>query len=81
LMEKIMLADMAKNYNVRTAVAKFSFPFMVVSGRQDPVAVFPTMDIMELNKNARIAWINRCGHMPWVEQPKIFYEEIFKFLK
>jgi proline iminopeptidase len=81
VMEKIMLADMAKNYNVRSAVGQFSFPFLVISGRQDPVAVFPTMDIMQLNRHAQIVWLNRCGHMPWVEQPQIFYQEVVKFLQ
>jgi pimeloyl-ACP methyl ester carboxylesterase len=80
-MENIMLADMAKNYNVRPAISHFSFPFMVVAGRQDPVAIFPTVDIMQLNKKAQIVWINKCGHMPWLEQPQIFYKEIFNFLK
>lgn len=81
VMENIMLADMAKNYNVRPAISHFSFPFMVVAGRQDPVAIFPTVDIMQLNKKAQIVWINKCGHMPWLEQPQIFYKEIFNFLK
>jgi proline iminopeptidase len=81
VMEKIMLADMAHNYNVRGAVGRFSFPFLVISGRQDPVALFPTMDIMQLNRKAEIVWINKCGHMPWIEQPQTFYQELLKFLK
>jgi pimeloyl-ACP methyl ester carboxylesterase len=81
VMERIMLADMAKNYNVRGTVGQFSFPFLVISGRQDPVALFPTMDIMQLNPRAHIVWINKCGHMPWLEQPQIFYKTLFKFLE
>jgi proline iminopeptidase len=80
LMERLMLMDMKKNYNVRSAVAKFTFPFMVISGRQDPVAVFPTMEIMQLNRSAKVVWINRSGHIPWLEQPKSFYETIIPFL-
>jgi proline iminopeptidase len=79
-MESLMLSDMVKNYNVRSAVARFSFPFLVISGRQDPVAVFPTMDIMQLNAKAKVAWINKSGHFPWLEQPKTFYETITAFL-
>ena len=81
VMERIMLADMAKNYNVRGMVGQFPFPFLVISGRQDPVALFPTMDIMQLNPHAQIQWINKCGHMPWVEQPQIFYRTLLKFLQ
>jgi proline iminopeptidase len=80
VMERLMLMDMKKHYNVRGAVAKFTFPFMVISGRQDPVAVFPTMDIMQLNRSAKVVWINRSGHIPWLEQPKSFYETIIPFL-
>ena len=81
VMEKIMLEDMKKSYNVRKAVAEFSFSFTVITGRQDPVAIFPTMDILQLNKQAQIVWIDKCGHSPWLEQPKSFYKAIFSFLQ
>jgi proline iminopeptidase len=81
VMEKIMLSDMQKHYDVRKAVTQFSFPFLVIAGRQDPVAIFPTMDIMQLNKKAAVVWLNKCGHMPWIEQPVQFYDAISSFLK
>jgi proline iminopeptidase len=80
-MGKLMMNDMSKKYNVREGVAKLRIPLLVISGRQDPVAVFPTFDIKELNKQATICWINKSGHFPWLEQPVAFYNCLIKFLK
>jgi len=34
-----------------------------------------------LNKKAKIFWIEKSGHFPWVEQPESFYSGLLDFLK
>jgi proline iminopeptidase len=80
-MGRLMMKDMSKKYNVREGVAKLRVPLLVISGRQDPVAVFPSFEIKELNNRATIYWINKSGHFPWLEQPEAFYSNLIKFLK
>ncbi len=81
-MEELMFRDLARiNYDVRAGISRLDIPLLVVCGRQDPVGLFPTLAIRELNNKARICWIERSGHFPWVEEPEPFYSELFNFLK
>jgi pimeloyl-ACP methyl ester carboxylesterase len=56
-------------------------PVLVICGREDPVGLFSTFAIKDLNKKAKIAWVEKSGHFPWVEQPETFYLELLNFLK
>lgn len=79
---ELMLQDLSRiNYDIRSGISKLDIPLLVVCGREDPVGLFPTFGIKELNKKAKIAWIEKCGHFPWAEQPEAFYLEVLNFLK
>ena len=81
-MQALMLQDLARiKYNLKPGITKLQVPILVMCGRQDPVGVFPTMMIKDLNKKANIVWVERAGHFVWLEQPEAFYPELFKFLK
>jgi proline iminopeptidase len=80
-MGDLMMRDMRKNYNVRKDVSNFKMPLLVISGRQDPVGVFPAFTIKELNKQSLICWIEKSGHFPFLEQPDAFYKCLYEFLK
>lgn len=80
-MGDLMMRDMRRSYNVKQDVANFKMPILVMSGRQDPVGVFPAFMIKELNKQSLICWIEKSGHFPFLEQPEAFYKCLYEFLK
>jgi len=80
--EHLMEQDLTRiNYNVRPEISKLKMPIFVLCGREDPVSVFPTFNIKELNRKAKIAWIEKSGHFSWLENPKSFYSHLNNFLK
>lgn len=81
-MEGLMMQDLVRiNYNLKPEIAKLEIPIFIICGRQDPVGLFQTFTIKELNKNAKIVWIDKCGHFPWIENPKPFYSQLLNCLK
>ncbi len=79
---ELMQQDLARiQYDLRSGISHVEIPILVVCGREDPVGVFPTFEIQELNKQAKISWIEKSGHFPWAEQPEPFYSEVSSFLK
>jgi len=81
-MQSLMIQDLQKmNYNVKSKIGSFNFPTLVICGRQDPVGLFPSIYLKELNNKFNLVWIEKSGHFTWLEQPGAFYLELFKFLK
>ena len=81
-MQELMIHDLIRiNYNLKPAIAKMQMPVLVICGREDPVGLFPTFAIKELNKRAKIIWVEKSGHFPWVERPESFYPELLGFLQ
>jgi len=81
-MQGLMLQDLAKiKYDIKPGVAKLQMPLLALCGRQDPVGIFPTIMMSQLNKKVKTVWIERSGHFPWLEQSDTFYSALFDFLK
>ena len=82
VMSMLIFRDLQKtNYNVKDKIGSLRFPTLVICGRQDPVGIFPSIYLKELNNKFSLVWIEKSGHFPWLEQPGAFYLELFKFLK
>jgi len=82
VMSMLMFQDLQKtNYNVKNRIGSIKFPTLVICGRQDPIGIFPSIYLKELNNNINLIWIEKSGHYPWLEQPAAFFPELFKFLK
>jgi proline iminopeptidase len=78
----LMIQDLQKmNYNVKNKIGSLNFPTLVICGRQDPIGLFPSIYLKELNNKFNLVWIEKSGHFTWLEQPGPFYSELFKFLK
>jgi proline-specific peptidase len=81
-MQQLMLRDLNRiNYNLKPHISKMQIPILVVCGRQDPVGLFSTFTIKDLNKTAKIVWVEKSGHFPWVERPESFYSDLLAFLQ
>lgn len=59
---------------------KYKGNALVIFGWQDPVGSITYPMYEKALPNATIKGINKCGHMPTVEQPAEFYQAIFSFL-
>lgn len=56
-------------------------PVLVIAGAQDALTgVGPVTAVARLFPDGRAAVVDRCGHMPWVEQPAAFRELADPFL-
>jgi proline iminopeptidase len=82
VMQQLMLVDLNRiSYNLKPAISEMQMPVLVICGREDPVGLFSTFAIKDLNKNVKIFWVEKSGHFPWVEQPQSFYSTLLAFLQ
>jgi proline iminopeptidase len=77
----LMEGDLVNNYHVRAAMKSFSRSTLVIQGHQDPMPETVAIEIHEAIQNSQLVFIDRCGHFPWIEQPKDFYRAIRAFLE
>ena len=81
-MQFLMFQDLQKmNYNVKNKIGTLNFPTLVICGRQDPIGLFPSIYLKDLNNKFKLVWIEKSGHFPWLENHESFFLELFKFLK
>ncbi len=59
-MQFLMIQDLRKmNYNVKSKIALLNFPTLVICGRQDPIGLFPSIQLKELNNKFNLVRIER----------------------
>jgi proline iminopeptidase len=81
-MQFLMVQDLQKmNYNVKSKIGSLNFPTLVICGRQDPIGLFPSIYLKELNNKFKLVWVEKSGHFVWLENHESFYKEVFKFLQ
>lgn len=62
-------------------LARVEAPVLVIAGAEDCLTGFaPVVALAQLFPAGETAVINRCGHYPWVEEPKQFRRAIDEFL-
>ncbi|MGV0753509.1 alpha/beta fold hydrolase [Empedobacter brevis] len=77
----ISIARDAKRQNLKHLLHKINQPVLLVWGKQDIVTPPDVAEEFYTHlPNARLAFIDRCGHVPMMEQPVIFNEHINQFL-
>ena len=78
---QLMSEDLARNYDVRAALADFKQPVLIVQGRQDPIGESTAYRTQQILSHARLEFIEVCGHYPWVEQPQQLFALLKDFLR
>jgi pimeloyl-ACP methyl ester carboxylesterase len=69
------------DYHGRKRAAQIACPVLVVHGDRDlSVPLASGVELYELIESARLAVIPACGHMPFLEEPDRFVEEVARFL-
>lgn len=78
----IRVAKATRDYNVKDELAKLKLPTLIVWGRNDritPPAV--AHEFAEHLENARLVFLERCGHSPPIERPEAFSRILRAFLR
>src|SRR4030095_6349978 len=55
-------------------------PVLLLQGRQDLAGEADICEAHSLIKNSTLAFIDKCGHMPWLEQPEQTWKIVDDFL-
>ena len=67
-------------YDIRPSLKTITAPVLLLQGRQDLAGEANICEAHTLIKNSTLAFINKCGHMPWLEQPQQTWKMVDGFL-
>ena len=67
-------------YDIRPKLKTITAPVLLLQGRQDLAGEANVCEAHSLIKNSTLAFIDKCGHMPWLEQPEQTWEIVDDFL-
>ena len=66
--------------DLRPKLKAINAPVLLVQGRQDLAGEANIYETHLLIKNSTLKFINKCGHMPWLEQPEQTWKIVNEFL-
>jgi proline iminopeptidase len=67
-------------YDFRPKLETITAPVLLLQGRQDIAGEANILEAHSLIKNSVLAFIDKCGHMPWLEQPEQTWKIVDDFL-
>lgn len=67
-------------YDFRPKLKTITAPVLLLQGRQDLAGEANIWEAHSLIKNSTLAFIDKCGHMPWLEQPEQTWKIVDDFL-
>lgn len=68
-------------FNIDKEVQNIKIPVLMIQGRQDPIGEAAAILLKQKLSNCKLTFINKCGHFPWIEEPKEFFSLVNEFLK
>jgi proline iminopeptidase len=68
------------NFDLRPLLRAITAPTLLLQGRQDPAGEANIDEAHALIATSRLVFIDRCGHMPWLEQPEQTWKVVHEFL-
>jgi pimeloyl-ACP methyl ester carboxylesterase/outer membrane protein assembly factor BamB len=69
-------------FNLTKQLKSITAPALIVSGDDDFICSPAQAKRMHLNlPNSKLLVIEKCGHFPWLEQPRAFFEDVPAFLE
>lgn len=82
LSKLLKIARSAREYNMESVLGKIQQPILLVWGRNDVITP-PDVAVNFLRRlpNARLEWIDKCGHAPMMERPEEFVPYLSDFLE
>lgn len=78
----LKIARSTHNYNMGSMLSDITLPVLLIWGKNDQVTP-PGVAKQFYNKlpNARLKWIDKCGHAPMMERPDEFVKHLKPFLQ
>jgi len=67
-------------YDIRPKLKTILAPVLLLQGRQDLAGEANVCEAHSLIRNSTLAFIDKCGHMPWLEQPEQTWKIVDDFL-
>ena len=67
-------------YDIRPKLKSITAPVLLLQGRQDVAGEANVCEAHALIRNSTLAFIDKCGHMPWLEQPEQTWKIVSDFL-
>jgi proline iminopeptidase len=67
-------------YDIRPKLKNIVAPVLLLQGRQDLAGEANVWEAHSLINNSTLAFIDKCGHMPWLEQPEQTWKIVDEFL-
>jgi proline iminopeptidase len=67
-------------YDFRPKLKMITAPVLLLQGRQDIAGEANLFEAHSLIKNSTLVFIDKCGHMPWLEQPEQTWKIVEEFL-
>ncbi len=67
------------DFDLRPGIERLAVKALIVQGRDDPIPAASSIDVSRALQ-ADLVWLDRCGHVPYVERPQGLWEAIDPFL-
>ena len=67
-------------YDIRPKLRTIAAPVLLLQGRQDLAGEANVCEAHSLIRNSTLGFIDKCGHMPWLEQPDQTWKIVDDFL-
>jgi len=78
----IRVAKATRNYSVRSELTKLKLPTLIIWGREDQITPPEVAHEFEEGlEDAKLVFLERCGHAPPIEQPEKFSRVLRRFLR
>lgn len=71
---------MKNNWDVSRRIRAYKGPALVLQGRQDMLGETPLWKDRMAMPQAKGVFVEKAGHMPWLEQPEAFFKPFDEFL-
>jgi proline iminopeptidase len=68
------------DFDLRPLLKAITAPTLLLQGRQDLAGEANIDEAHQLITPSRIVFVDRCGHMPWLEQPEQTWKAVNEFL-
>jgi len=68
-------------FDLRPKLKAINAPVLLLQGRQDVAGEANICEAQMLIKNSTLKFIDKCGHMPWLEQPEQTWKIVHEFLR
>ena len=67
------------NYDLSHNFKNFTKPTLILQGRQDILGDETALTINKAFPGSKLIFIDKCGHVPWLDQPAIFLKTLTDF--